>query len=167
MSTSNISSAVSSVTAGIVEAKTWGDPHVLKEAIKNFEKPQSDSFSSEAVQKFKETSVAAQASVATPSQYYKHLPAVQSDTVNAKELHAMLENPKIDLKPGVDGLKKTFEDEIKKWEEKLNGLGDDAQLANIDLQDIIQKQQQTLQMMSNISKMVFDTSQAVIRKIGG
>jgi hypothetical protein len=57
--------------------------------------------------------------------------------------------------------------EIKRWEEKLNGIGDDAQLANVDLQNILQKQQQTLQMMSNISKMLYDTAQAVIRKLGG
>jgi hypothetical protein len=44
---------------------------------------------------------------------------------------------------------------------------DDAQLANVDLQNILQKQQQTLQMMSNISKMLHDTAAAIIRKIGG
>ena len=49
----------------------------------------------------------------------------------------------------------------------LNQLGDDAQLANVDLQNVLQKQQQTLQMMSNISKMLYDTAQSVIRKIGG
>ena len=53
------------------------------------------------------------------------------------------------------------------WEEKLAALGDDAQLANVDLQNVLQKQQQTLQMMSNISKMLFDTAQGVIRKMGG
>jgi hypothetical protein len=58
-------------------------------------------------------------------------------------------------------------DAIKKWEEKLNSVGDDAQLANVDLQNVLQKQQQTLQMMSNISKMLYDTAMAVIRKIGG
>ena len=57
--------------------------------------------------------------------------------------------------------------EIRKWEEKLNTLGDDAQLANVDLQNILQKQQQTLQMLSNISKMLHDTAQSVIRKMGG
>ncbi|MDQ2986274.1 MAG: hypothetical protein M3R13_06070 [Armatimonadota bacterium] len=60
-----------------------------------------------------------------------------------------------------------IEAEIKKWEEKLNSLGDDAQLANVDLQNILQKQQQTLQMMSNISKMLHDTAMSVIRKMGG
>jgi hypothetical protein len=167
MATTNISSAVSSVAAGIVEAKSWGDPHVLKEAAKSFQKTEVDSFSPAAVEKFKETPVAQQAAISSPSQYYKDLPAVQSGAVNTKELHSKLENPKMDLKQGIDGLKNTFEDEIKKWEEKLNGLGDDAQLANVDLQNILQKQQKTLQMMSNISKMLFDTSSSVIRKMGG
>ena len=49
----------------------------------------------------------------------------------------------------------------------VNTIGDDAQLANIDLQNMLQKQQQTLQMMSNISKMLHDTAVAIIRKIGG
>ena len=43
----------------------------------------------------------------------------------------------------------------------------DAQLANVDMQNALQKQQQTVQMMSNISKQVHDTAMAVIRKIGG
>ena len=43
---------------------------------------------------------------------------------------------------------------------------DDAQLANIDLQNMLQKQQQTLQTMSNVSKMLHDTAMAIIRKVG-
>lgn len=60
-----------------------------------------------------------------------------------------------------------FKAEIAKWEEKLNSIGDDAQLANVDLQNMLHKQQQTLQMLSNISKMLYDTSSAVIRKLAG
>lgn len=60
-----------------------------------------------------------------------------------------------------------FSAEIRAWEEKLNTIGDDAQLANVDLQNILQKQQQALQMMSNISKMLNDTATSVIRKMGG
>lgn len=59
------------------------------------------------------------------------------------------------------------QDYIDKLEEELSSVGDDAQLANVDLQNWLQKQQQTLQMMSNISKMLHDTAMAVIRKIGG
>jgi uncharacterized protein YpuA (DUF1002 family) len=57
--------------------------------------------------------------------------------------------------------KKTYD-----WKRALDALGDDAQLANVDLQNILQKQQ-TLQMFSNISKMLYDTLQPVIRKMGG
>lgn len=56
--------------------------------------------------------------------------------------------------------------EITRYEEKLSTIGDDAQLANIDLQNMLQKQQQTIQMLSNVSKMLSDTALAVIRKIG-
>ena len=55
---------------------------------------------------------------------------------------------------------------LDKWEEELQDIGDDAQLGNIDLQNTLQKQQQTIQMLSNVSKMLHDTSMAVIRKIG-
>lgn len=51
-------------------------------------------------------------------------------------------------------------------EKKLATLDEDAQLANIDLQNILQKQQQTLTIMSQISKMLHDAAMAVIRKIG-
>lgn len=57
--------------------------------------------------------------------------------------------------------------EIAKWDEQLQTVGDDAQLANIDLQDALQKQQHLMQMMSNISKVLHDTAMAVIRKLGG
>ena len=62
--------------------------------------------------------------------------------------------------------KADLETYIENQEELLNSVGDDAQLANVDLQNMLQKQQQTMQMMSNISKMLHDTAMAVIRKIG-
>ncbi len=52
-------------------------------------------------------------------------------------------------------------------ETHLQQLGDDAQLANVDLQNCLQKCQQTMQMMSNISKLAHDTACNTIRKIGG
>ena len=61
---------------------------------------------------------------------------------------------------------KDIDAEIVKWEQKLWSVGDDAQLANIDLQNMLQKQQQTLQTISNVSKMLHDTAMAIIRKIG-
>jgi hypothetical protein len=67
---------------------------------------------------------------------------------------------------GVSDLEQ-LEVENKHWEEELNSIGEDAQLANVDLQNMLQKQQQTLQMMSNISKTVHDSAMSVIRKLGG
>jgi hypothetical protein len=55
---------------------------------------------------------------------------------------------------------------IKNMEDKLSSIGDDAQLANVDLQNALQTQQQTLQMMSNISKILHDTAMAIVRKAG-
>lgn len=56
---------------------------------------------------------------------------------------------------------------IEHLETTLQQIGDDAQLANVDLQNATQKQQQLIQMMSNLSKSLHDTALAVIRKIGG
>lgn len=58
-------------------------------------------------------------------------------------------------------------DEFERAMWETHTTGDDAQLANVDLQNELQKQQQTLQMVSNLSKNAYDTALAVIRKIGG
>ncbi len=47
----------------------------------------------------------------------------------------------------------------------LESVADDELLADVDLQNILQRQQQTLQMMSNISKMLHDTAAAIIRNL--
>lgn len=59
-----------------------------------------------------------------------------------------------------------WEKYIKALESQLSSVGDDAQLANVDMQNSLQKQQQTLQTISNVSKMMHDTAMAIIRKIG-
>lgn len=46
------------------------------------------------------------------------------------------------------------------------GADEEAQLEGMELQSHAQKQQQTLQTMSNMSKMLHETAMAVIRKIG-
>jgi hypothetical protein len=55
---------------------------------------------------------------------------------------------------------------IRDLEEQLSTTADDAQLANIDLQDMLQNQQQTFQMFSQMSKMMSDTAMAVPPNIG-
>ncbi len=48
---------------------------------------------------------------------------------------------------------------------RTSGVGDDAQLGRVDIQDMLQKQQQLIQALSNISKLMHDTAMAIIRKI--
>jgi hypothetical protein len=72
------------------------------------------------------------------------------------------------ISPILEGVKS----EIAASLELRNTVGDvaqrdDAELAHVDLQNMLQKQQQTLQMLSNISKMLHDTAMSIIRKIGG
>lgn len=47
----------------------------------------------------------------------------------------------------------------------LQTVGDDAQLANVDMQNWLQQQQQALQAMSNISKAAHDTAMAIIQNM--
>jgi hypothetical protein len=61
--------------------------------------------------------------------------------------------------------KEELDNYIEDLEETLQGVGDDAQLANVDLQNQLQKQQQTIQQMSNISKKLHDTAMAIIRNM--
>lgn len=53
---------------------------------------------------------------------------------------------------------------ITALEEELASVGDDAQVANLDLQNKLQQLQHTLQTMSSVSKMLHDTAMAIIRK---
>lgn len=54
---------------------------------------------------------------------------------------------------------------LKVLEEKVSLMGEDSQLANIDLQNNLQKIQQTLQTLSNVSKAAHDTAMASIRNM--
>jgi hypothetical protein len=73
--------------------------------------------------------------------------------------------PGVKSKPSIKS-SKDMDAYIKKMENKLNSIGDDAQLLSLELQNAMQKQQQLLQTLSNISKMMHNTAMAIIRKIG-
>ena len=66
-------------------------------------------------------------------------------------------------------MKKVFGGNVipSKYQGPMSSVRDNSRLANIDLQNKLQQQQQTLQYMSNISKMLHDTSVSIIRKKGG
>ncbi|HSB50790.1 MAG TPA: phage baseplate assembly protein V [Nitrosopumilaceae archaeon] len=65
----------------------------------------------------------------------------------------------------IDQQIKSLDNGIMVLEEKLASVGDDAQMANIDLQNALQKQQQTLQTLSNVLKETHDTAKAAINNI--
>jgi hypothetical protein len=55
---------------------------------------------------------------------------------------------------------------VQHLEKLLDQLGDDSQLAGVDLQSALEKQQMLLDLLSRISTMLHETSTAIIRKIG-
>ncbi len=59
-----------------------------------------------------------------------------------------------------------LEDSIKQLEEKLNTAGDDAQLANVDMQNLSKQQQQALEKMASVAKVLTDTATSIVKKIG-
>src|SRR2546423_921962 len=75
--------------------------------------------------------------------------------------------PAIELEEATNRVQSALELFQARLQVVLSSVGDDEQLANVDLQNILQKQQQTLQMLSNISKALYDTAWAVTRKMGG
>lgn len=56
---------------------------------------------------------------------------------------------------------------LESWDEKLQNIGKDAELANIEMKNMLQKQQQTMQMMSQISKLLHDSVMDDIREMDG
>jgi len=55
---------------------------------------------------------------------------------------------------------------LKRLQRDLAKAGKRVKLDSIDLQDNLMKQQQTIQTLSNVSKLLHDTASAVLRKIG-
>lgn len=65
----------------------------------------------------------------------------------------------------IDQQIKALDTGVEVLEEQLSSVGEDAQLANMDLQNALQKQQQTLQTISNVSKMQHDTMMSIINNM--
>lgn len=86
-----------------------------------------------------------------------------SDTAGAQT--ATTEGPSEQTPPSTVDTVEKMEAYVKYLEEQMNSVGDDAQLANVDLQNCLQKQQQTMQMMSTISKMLHEVTMAIIRNM--
>lgn len=59
----------------------------------------------------------------------------------------------------------TLDDLAAELDKTLASLGEDSQLANLELQSTIQELQQALQMLTNVSKVMHDTAMSIIRNI--
>lgn len=71
--------------------------------------------------------------------------------------------PSSDKKVSIQELNKY----VKDLEEQLNSVGENQQLSNVDLQNELQKMQQTLQTLSNVAKSSYDTTMSVVRNQAG
>lgn len=71
------------------------------------------------------------------------------------------------IQTGTITTKKEMAQYIDELESQWRLVGTDAQLANIELQNAMQQQQQMLSMLSNVSKQLSDSAMSVIRKMGG
>lgn len=76
------------------------------------------------------------------------------------------DNEPLVLGPVVVQSAEQWRKELKTLEDELASVEKDAQLANIDLQNMLQRQQQVLQLMTNVSKQLHDQAMAIIKKIG-
>ncbi|MDH5784137.1 MAG: hypothetical protein OEZ16_00845 [Chromatiales bacterium] len=76
--------------------------------------------------------------------------------VSTKELGSELKTISVEL-----------EAEIRALKEQLNTASDDATMANIDLQNTLHKQQQTIQTLESVNKTIQDTADNTTRKIDG
>lgn len=68
-----------------------------------------------------------------------------------------------EVEKGLGGVKQTMQTQVR--EAGSGSAQDDTQLADIDLQNMLQKQSRTLQMLSTISKMMHETAKSIIGNI--
>ena len=94
--------------------------------------------------------------------------------VSTEENHQLVRSARtwveqLEIQPDISGYGcvRDLREIMAEWDEELQTIGEDAQLANLDLQNMLQKQQQSLQIISNVSDMLHDTAMAVVRNMGG
>lgn len=75
--------------------------------------------------------------------------------------------PVLDLGAEPSVIEEVLNQQIAKFDDAIATEGEDAELMRMELQDLLQKQQQALSMMTNMSKMMHDLAMSIIRNIGG
>ena len=81
-------------------------------------------------------------------------------TVRGNKIVSMLAVPDV-----AKATKAQIEEYIDDLERELSSLDEENKMAYIDLQKALLRQSQTIQALSNVSKMLHDTAKAVIAKI--
>jgi hypothetical protein len=70
------------------------------------------------------------------------------------------------LQPDLEGARPNeFQTHLDELEKEFTAITDDAQLATLQLQDAMNKQAQAMQMMSNIMKMMHDTTATIVKNM--
>ncbi|MEO0594282.1 MAG: hypothetical protein AAFZ38_11940 [Myxococcota bacterium] len=77
------------------------------------------------------------------------------------------EAPVLDVSADREEIEAFLEHELQEFEDAIATQGEDAQLMQLELQDMMQKQQQLMSMMTNMSKMMHDVAMSIIRNMGG
>lgn len=101
-----------------------------------------------------------------PSRPHERPPRHRPKTLFTKNLHFQYAAAPV-LTYTAQDVAKASAQQLLDMESNLESVGDDAQLASVDLQNTLQKQQQLIQLLSNAAKTTHDTATAIIRKIGG
>ncbi len=104
----------------------------------------------------------------TPENITKNLDSKKDELTSVgKYVLDMNQNPPKMIKSGKKcSSMAELDDYIKELENKMSSIGDDAQLSNVDLQTVLEKQQELIKTLSNLGKLLHDTALAIIRKIG-
>lgn len=162
-----ISSGLDSINSGISKTNESGGPEALKAALELFGPSQSSSLSNIAAQGFKGPGLVPQAHVPPPQQFFNQLPAVQFGTISSQDLKIKIQDPRLDLQKGLDGLTFSFDEVKDQLKEQLDSLGDTSQNLAFDLQTAMTRIAQAATLKSNISAKDSSAKDAIIGNIRG
>ena len=96
----------------------------------------------------------------------QRVPALQKDPLKNKSTLMKIASGLQKYEKQIKRLKKELGSPLQPWNGKLESVGDDSQLTNTDLRNMLKIQQQNIQMSSYAAKILHDTALALIHKIG-
>jgi hypothetical protein len=142
-----ISSAFNSVTEGINELKNTNQ---VKEAITAFTQPQ-DSFVNAAVLPSRSANISIEGAIPSPAHYYRQLASAEKESVKVQEIQKRLDDPKLDIAKGLEGIVKT--------------VNDLSEMDKYDLQRFYQDYQQGISVLNSMLKAGYDDKKKLMNNI--